>query len=94
MMPEEDSNILKYNHGKKSLKTPFAIYVGTESLLENISTHNSNPEESSTTKMSKLMGCGYLSFTHCSFDSSGSKHGVYRGADGMKTFFTDPKKQK
>ena len=26
-MPEKDNNILKYNHGEKSIKVPFAIIL-------------------------------------------------------------------
>ena len=33
-MPEEDKSILKYNHGKKSMKVLFVIYAYIESLLE------------------------------------------------------------
>ena len=33
-MPEEDNKILKYKHGEKSMKVPFAIYAELESLLE------------------------------------------------------------
>ena len=33
-MPEEDKNILKYNHRNKSLKAPFAIYADFECLLK------------------------------------------------------------
>ena len=33
-MPEEDDKILKYNHGEKSLKVPFIIYIDLECLLE------------------------------------------------------------
>ena len=33
-MPEEGKNILKYNHGKQSMKVAFVIYANTESLLE------------------------------------------------------------
>ena len=29
-MPPEDKNILKYNHGEKSLKVPFTIYADLE----------------------------------------------------------------
>ena len=32
-MPTEDNNKLKYNHGEKSLKAPFAIYADLECLL-------------------------------------------------------------
>ena len=44
-MPKEDKKILKYNHGEKSLKVPFAIYADLECLLEKI-----NLEKSSTEK--------------------------------------------
>ena len=33
-MPKEDHKIRKYNHGEKSIKVPFVIYAGLESLLE------------------------------------------------------------
>ena len=33
-MPEEDSKILKYNQGEKSMKVPFIIYADLKSLLE------------------------------------------------------------
>ena len=36
--------------------------------------------------------CDYSLFTHCSLDSSKSKHGFYRGAGCMKRFYTDFKK--
>ena len=32
-MPSEDNKILKYIHGEKSMKAPFIIYAGLESLL-------------------------------------------------------------
>ena len=32
-MSEGDNNILAYNQDTKSLKTPFIVYVNTESLL-------------------------------------------------------------
>ena len=35
-MPEVDNKILKYNHGKKSMKVPFIIYADLESLLEEL----------------------------------------------------------
>ena len=33
-MPKEDNKILKYNHGEKSMKVQFIIYVDLKSLLE------------------------------------------------------------
>ena len=33
-MPNEDNNILKYNHGEKFMNVPFIICANMESLLE------------------------------------------------------------
>ena len=33
-MSKEDNKILKYNHGEKSMKVPFIVYVDLEYLLE------------------------------------------------------------
>ena len=33
-MPDKDNKILKYNHGERSLKTPFMFYADLEYLLE------------------------------------------------------------
>ena len=46
-MPTEDNKKLKYNHGEKSIKTPFIIYADLECLFEKMSTCHHNPEESS-----------------------------------------------
>ena len=32
-MPAKDNNIMKYNHGEKSMKVPFIIYADLECLL-------------------------------------------------------------
>ena len=48
-MPNEDNKILKYNHGEKSMKVPFIIYAGLESLLEKMRTCHNNPKHSSIT---------------------------------------------
>ena len=45
-MPNEDNKILKYNHGEKSIKVLFLIYVALECLLEKISTCHNNPKRS------------------------------------------------
>ena len=50
-MPTKDNNIIKYNHGEKSMKVPFIIYANLECLLEKMSTCIYNPNESSTTKI-------------------------------------------
>ena len=33
VMPTKDNNIIKYNHGEKSMKVTFIIYADLESLL-------------------------------------------------------------
>ena len=90
-MPTKDNNIIKYNHGEKSMKVPFIIYADLECLLEKISTCINNPNESSTTKINKHTPSGYLIFTSCSFDESKNKLNYYRGKDCMKRFCIDLK---
>ena len=88
-MPAKDNNTIKYNHGQKSIKLPFAIYTDIECLLEKISTCINNPNESSTTKINKHTPSGYSIFTHCSFNESKNKLNYYRGEDCMKKFCKD-----
>ena len=78
-MPEEDSKILKYNHGEKSMKVSFVICADIECLLEKISTCHNNPEKSSTTKISKHTPSGFSLFTCCSFDIAKNKLEFDRG---------------
>ena len=72
-MPTKDNNIIKYNHGEKSMKVLFIIYADLECLHEKMSTCINNPNESSTTKINKHTPSGYLIFTSCSFDESRNK---------------------
>ena len=88
-MPTKNNNIIKYNHGEKSMKLPFVIYADLECLLEKMSTRINNPNESSTTKINKHTPSGYSIFTHCSFDKSKNKLNYYRGKDCMKKFSKD-----
>ena len=37
-MPTKNNNIIKYNHGEKSMKVPFVIYADLESLLKKMNT--------------------------------------------------------
>ena len=72
-MPTKNNNIIKYNHGEKSMKVPFVIYADLECLLKKISTCINNPNESSTTKINKHIPSGYSIFTSFSFDESKNK---------------------
>ena len=51
-MPNEGNKFLEYNHGEKSLKVPFIIYVDIEPLLGKIHSCQNDPEKSSTEKRS------------------------------------------
>ena len=88
-MPTKNNNIIKYNHGEKSMKLPFVIYADLECLLEKMSTCINNPNESSTAKINKHTPSGYSIFTHCSFDKSKNKLNYCRGKDCMKKFSKD-----
>ena len=90
-MPSPNNNIIKYNQGNKSLKSPFTIYADLECLLEKIDTYYNNPEESSTTKINHHTPSGYSIFTNCSFDKSKNKLNYYRGEDSMKRLCKDLK---
>ena len=88
-MPTKNNNIIKYNHGEKSMKLPFVIYADLECLLEKMSTCINNSNESSTTKINKHTPSGYSIYTHCSFDESKSNLNYYRGKHCMKKFSED-----
>ena len=88
-MPTKDNNVIKYNHGEKSIKLPFVVYTDLECLLEKMSTSYNNPKELSTTKINKHTPSCYSIFTHCSFDKSKSKLNYYRGEDCMTKFCKD-----
>ena len=45
-MPTKFNKILKYNHGEKSLRTPFVIYADLECLLLKQQSCQNNPNES------------------------------------------------
>ena len=44
-MPNEDSKILKQNHGEKSMKVLFVIYADLKCLLEKMNTPHNNPKK-------------------------------------------------
>ena len=56
-MPKEDNEVLKYNHGEKSVEVSFIIYADLESLHEKMSTCYNKPKKSSTAK--KKISLGY-----------------------------------
>ena len=62
-MPNEETKIIKYNQGEKSIKSPFIIYADLECLLEKMNTCYNDPKESSTTEINKHTPSGYSLFT-------------------------------
>ena len=80
-IPDKDNNILKYNHGEKSMKILFIIYADMESLLEKNSICHINPNESLTTNINKHTPSCYSLFTHCSCDNTKNRLDYYRGQD-------------
>ena len=90
-IPKEDNKILKYNHGEKSMKVSFIIYVNLESLLEKLSICHNNSKKWSTTKINKPTALGYSLLTNCSFDTTKNKFDYYRGKNCMKNLFRDLK---
>ena len=92
-MLTKGNNIIKYNHGEKSMKVPFVIYADLECVLEKMSTCERNPNESYTSKIIKHTPSGYSVFTSCSFDESKNKLNYHRGKDCMKKFCKDLRNQ-
>ena len=83
IMPSEDTKILELNQYHK---VPFVIYADLERIIEKIDGCKNNPENSSTTKVSKNILSGFSMSTISSFRSIENKHHVYRGKDCMKKF--------
>ena len=88
-MPTKINKTLKYNHGEKSLKVPFTIYVDLECLLIKQQSCQNNPNESYTERKAMHEPCGYALSLICSFDSKENKHNFYRGRDCIKRFYSD-----
>ena len=80
-MPKQDEKILKYIHGEKSLKVPFAIYLDLECLLKKEQSCQNNPNKSHTEKKAIHESSGRVLFTSCSFDEKENKLNYYRGKD-------------
>ena len=58
-MPTNENNTLKYNHGEKSLKVPWVIYVDFECLPIKQQSCQNNPNESYTERKAIHEPCGY-----------------------------------
>ena len=92
-MSREDKKILKYNHGKKSLKVPFAFVVDTESLLKKIHSCQNDPKKSYTEKKATHIPSGYALLIRSSFDASKNKLDFYREKNCMERLCKDLRDQ-
>ena len=71
-MSNEEKNILKQNHGQKSIKVLLVIDVGFETIPKK-STCDNNPEPSCLTKINKNIACGFSVFVKDSYDNSANE---------------------
>ena len=85
-MPSEDTKILEFNQYQLSDKSPFIIYADLEWITEKIDECKNNPENLSTTKVSKHIPSAFSLPTISSFKSIENKRDVYRNKDCMKKF--------
>ena len=85
-MPFEGTKILEFNQYQKSDKAPIIIYADSEFIIEKIDRCKNNPENWSTTKVSKHIPSGFSISTILQFISVENRYDVYRGKDCMKKF--------
>ena len=83
-MPRWDDKLIKYNHGEKSLKDLFVIYLDLEYLLLEMLSCQNDPKNSYTERKAKHEPSGWAMFTKCSFDATKNKLDYYRGIDCIK----------
>ena len=86
VMPSEDTKILKFNLNQKSEKAQFIIYANLKWIIEKTDEYKNNPENWSTTKVSKHIPLRFSMSIISSFRSIENKHDVYRGKNCMKKF--------
>ena len=88
-MSEEDNKILRYNQAEKSMKVPFNIYAGLETLFEKMNTCHNDPEKSSTIKINKHnhLVIHFLYTVH--LIQQKNKLDYYRSKKCMKNFCLD-----
>ena len=85
-MPSVDTKLLEFDQYQKSDKAPFIIDADLECIIEKIDECKDNPENSSTTKVSKHIPSGFSMSARLSFRIIKNKHDIYRGKECMKIF--------
>ena len=76
---------------KKSLKTPFVIYVDLECILLKQQSGQNKLIESHAEQKAVNEPCCYSLHLVCLFDSKKDKHSFYRGKDCVKRFCSELK---
>ena len=69
-----NTKILEFNQYQKYDKAPFIIHADLECIIEKIDRYENNPENSSTTKVSKHIPSGFSMSTKSSFRSMENEH--------------------
>ena len=85
-MPKKYNNILKYNDGKESLKSPFVIELDIGYILKKEHSCQNNPEKSFTERKSQHEPSGWAIFTKCSFDITTNRLDFTEGKIVLKGF--------
>ena len=83
-MPKWFEKLLKYNHGDKSLKAAFVIYLDLECLRLKMHSCQNHPEKSYTEKKARHKPSGWALFTKCSSDARKNKLNYHKGIDCIK----------
>ena len=85
-MSSKDTQELEFIQYQKSDKAPFIIYQDLECIIEKIDGCKSNPENSSTTKISNYTPSIISMSAISSFRCIENKHPAYRGKISMNEF--------
>ena len=73
----EDTKIIEFSQYQKFNKAPFNIYANLECIIEKVDGCKNNPENLSTTKVSKHIPSGFSMSTISSFKSIENNHDTY-----------------
>ena len=77
-MPSKNNKILELNQYQQSDKAPFIISTDLDCIIEKIDGCKTNPENSSTAKVSEHVPSGFSMSTISSFKSIENKHDIKR----------------
>ena len=86
IIPSEDTKIFEFNQYQKYEKASFIIFADLECIILKIDKCKNNPENSSTTKVTKHIPSGFSMSTISPFRIIENQHDLYRGKDCMKNF--------